>query len=157
VRNGSLVACGLIFLLFCTPLFASPTVRTARDRIVFEPSKVAVTAERADSPEKRARGLMYRTSLGDKEAMIFYFERPAYHSFWMYNTRIPLTVVFLNDGFTIVDIKDMAPCAEKDPGSCPSYAPRSPAKYAIEVNQGFAERYGITIGDRVKVERAFHH
>lgn len=154
MTSGRAVACAVILLLFGVPPFASQAARTAMDRIVFEPSKVSVTAERADSPEKRSRGLMYRTSLGDKEAMIFYFEKAAYHAFWMYNTRIPLTVVFLNDRFTIVDIKDMPPCSEKDPGSCPSYAPQNPARYAIEVNKGFVERYGVKVGDRVKVEKA---
>ena len=100
---------------------------------------------------------MYRTSLGQKEGMIFYFDETAYHPFWMYNTRIPLTVIFLDEGLSIVDIRNMWPCLEKNADLCPVYAPSAPVRYAIEVNQGFVAKYGIKIGDRVTIERVFGH
>lgn len=157
MTKARLTAVVALFLFAFPPiLLASGGSRAKRERIVFEPSGVSVLAEKADSPEKRSRGLMYRSSLGEKEAMIFYFDESAYHAFWMYNTRIPLTVVFLNDGFKIVDIKNMSPCLEKNPNLCPAYAPEGLARYAIEVNRGFVERYGIRTGDHVRIERDRH-
>ncbi len=145
---GSLV---LLLHLTCGPF--SYAAQTAREEIIFRLSGVSVLAEIADSPEKKSRGLMYRTSLGPKEAMIFIYDEPAYHSFWMYNTRIPLTIVFVDKDFTIVDIQDMSPCTEKEPSLCPTYTPKKPAQYAIEVNRGFTAGHGIRVGDRITVVR----
>ena len=120
--------------------------------VIFLPSKIAIKAEVADTDASRARGLMYRTRLGAKEGMIFYFSQTGYHAFYMYNTRIPLTVIFLNESLKIVDIRDMAPCAEKDPVACPVYSPKAACKYAIEVNQEFVPKYGIRVGNLVKIK-----
>ncbi len=92
---------------------------------------------------------MDRFSLGQEEGMIFCFERSGLQSFWMYNTRIPLTIIFLNERLRIVDIQDMAPCLKKNAESCRVYTSRKSAKYAIEVNQGFVSKHGIVLGDCV--------
>jgi uncharacterized membrane protein (UPF0127 family) len=123
-----------------------------RQKITFVPSGASVIAEKADSPEKRTRGLMFRTSLGETEGMIFYFGQPGRHPFWMHNTRIPLTVIFLDDALRIVDMRNMSPCLERDPDRCPIYAPGADAGYAVEVNQGFVGKHRIKIGDHVIIE-----
>jgi len=37
---------------------------------------------------------MGRKQLGDSEGMLFIFETEDYHSFWMKNTLIPLSIAF---------------------------------------------------------------
>jgi uncharacterized protein len=143
----------MLFFIVSAVLASQPS-KTTRQRIVFRPGGVMVLAEKADSPQKRAQGLMNRTSLGQKEGMIFHFEESGYQTFWMYNTRLPLTIIFLNDRLKIVDIQDMQPCAQSNPDLCRTYTSRGAARYAIEVNQGFAEEYGIKIGDQVIIEKA---
>ncbi len=130
------------------PAYQSPT-----DRIVFQPKGTTLMAERADSPELRARGLMFRTSLGKNKGMIFCFDEAALQTFWMYNTKIPLTIIFLNERLEIVDIQDMEPCSHRDAQQCMTYTSRQAAKYAIEVNRGFPKRHGIRIGGQVTIER----
>jgi len=95
---------------------------------------------------------MYRSRLAEKDAMMFYFDETAHQAFWMYHTQIPLTVIFLDEGLRIVDMQNMSPCLAKSPEQCPVYASQNPARYAIEVNQGFVGKYGIKIGDRVTIE-----
>jgi uncharacterized membrane protein (UPF0127 family) len=97
---------------------------------------------------------MGRTSMGELEAMIFSFEESARQTFWMYHTRIPLTVIFLDDGLKIVDIQNMAPCPGEDPGACPVYTSRVNARHAIEVNQGFVEKYRVKFGDYITIRKA---
>jgi uncharacterized membrane protein (UPF0127 family) len=97
---------------------------------------------------------MYRTSLGKREAMLFSFEESARQTFWMYHTRMPLTVIFLDDGLKIVDMQNMAPCPGEDPGACPVYTSRVNARHAIEVNQGFVEKYRIKVGSHVAIGKA---
>jgi len=142
---------GLLSLVFC-PALSLKAAGAVKERITFRPAGVAVIAERADSPEKRERGLMHRTRLAEKDAMVFYFDETARQTFWMYHTLIPLTVIFLDDGLKIVDMQNMSPCFEKDSALCAVYASQSPARFAIEVNQGFVGKYGIKIGDRVTIE-----
>ena len=48
------------------------------------------------TPGERAKGLMFRRSLGYKQGMLFVFEDESIHSFWMKNTFIPLDIIWLN-------------------------------------------------------------
>ena len=146
------IVCGVLVSVLFSPALALEAAGTVKERITFRPAGVSVVAEKADSPLKRERGLMHRTRLGENDAMMFYFDETAHQTFWMYNTLIPLTVIFLDDGLKIVDMQNMSPCLEKNSALCAVYASQSPARYAIEVNQGFVGKYGIKIGDRVTLE-----
>src|SRR5712671_6552489 len=46
---------------------------------------VEVSLEVAATPEERARGLMYRTSLAEGSGMLFVFDEDRNQSFWMKN------------------------------------------------------------------------
>ena len=139
------------FVSFVTPL-AALTSGDSRDRILFRRTATTLLAERADSPEKREKGLMYRSSLAEDEGMIFYFEQSGRQTFWMRNTLIPLTIIFVNEDLTIVDIQDMTPCVGQNAELCRTYTSRNVAKYAIEVNQGYTARHRIAVGDRVTIK-----
>ena len=43
------------------------------------------------------------------EGMLFVFEAPAQQCFWMKNTLLPLSIAFLADDGTVVNIEDMKP------------------------------------------------
>lgn len=141
-----LLAAGLL-VLYSAPLLAAGSL--PRQRITFAQSGFSVLAERADTHTSRSRGLMYRKSLGDSEAMLFCFESTSRQTFWMYHTLVPLTVIFLDETLKIVDMQHMEPCRSNDEAACPVYTSSAPARYAIEVNQDFAGRHRIKIGDRV--------
>src|SRR3989344_7461514 len=72
-----------------------------------------VNVEVSDSPEERARGLMYRESLGENEGMLFIFEDEEIYPFWMKNTLILLDIIWISSDLIIVDIKKVVPCAEE--------------------------------------------
>ena len=105
-------------------------------------------AEIADTPEKWARGLMNVASLPEDSGMLFVFPDSRPRSFWMKGTLIPLDIIFVSEGFRVVDIATLQPCRE-DP--CPSYTSKSPARYVLEANAGYAAENGITEGDPVAV------
>lgn len=103
----------------------------------------ALRAEVVTTPELRARGLMFREKLGKNDGMLFIFDEPGYHSMWMMNTFIPLSVAFLDGEGRILNIEDM------QPKTLDSHVAQGPARYAIETNLGwFAERR-IKAGDKV--------
>jgi uncharacterized protein len=109
--------------------------------------KVKVGVEIADDTSERGLGLMYRTALAEDRGMLFVFPGEERLSFWMKNTLIPLSIAFIDSEGRIVDIQDMKPL-DDDP---PSYVSAKPAKYALEVNQGFFEERGIKVGDRAEL------
>jgi uncharacterized membrane protein (UPF0127 family) len=115
-----------------------------------ESGPVRIRVEVADSPEERARGLMFREDLPPDAGMVFLAEDATSGGFWMKNTRIPLSIAFWDRQQRILAILDMEPCRE-DP--CPVYYPGVSWIAALEVNQGFFDRRGVEVGDRVLLER----
>src|SRR5690606_18487376 len=53
------------------------------------------TVEVVDTPEARAKGLMFRQSLAKDAGMLFDFKQEQQTAFWMQNTFIPLDMVFI--------------------------------------------------------------
>ena len=107
--------------------------------------RVEVEVEIADDDAERQRGLMERTALAENAGMLFVFEREQSLSFWMRNTLIPLSVAYIDSEGRIVDIQDMQPL---DDTSHPS---AEPARYALEVNQGFFAERGVRVGETVEL------
>lgn len=103
-----------------------------------------IWVEVARTPEARAKGLMGRKHLGKDEGMLFVFEEEGYHSFWMKNTLIPLSIAFIDREGRIVKIVDMEPL------SLTSHTPSQPILYALEMNRGWFSRNGVRVGDVVR-------
>lgn len=108
-------------------------------------SLVEISAEIADNMATRMKGLMGRKSMDEDAGMLFVFGTSGRHAFWMFNTSIALDAIFIDENGSVVDIIQMEPCGLNAP-ACPTYTPKADSKYVLEVNQGFSERHGITIG-----------
>ena len=103
-----------------------------------------IKAELADTFASRVQGLMHRQRMGPNAGMLFRFDETAIQCMWMRNTLIPLSVAFLDEAGTIINIADMQPQTED------SHCAVRPARYALEMNRGwFAER-GIKRGARLR-------
>lgn len=102
-----------------------------------------IQAEVADDAQSRQRGLMMRERLGNNEGMLFVFEDSAMHCFWMKNTPLPLSIAFLEDDGTVVNIEDMAPRSEK------THCPKRPIRFALEMEQGWFTHKGVGSGQRI--------
>ena len=102
--------------------------------------------ELAASPQAQARGLMFRTELGDDEAMIFPSEVPGQRSFWMKNTPISLDIIFIGVDGRISNIETAVPYSLE---SVPSVGA---ASAVLEIRGGLAEELGIVAGDKVEWE-----
>jgi uncharacterized membrane protein (UPF0127 family) len=99
--------------------------------------------EVARTPQQRQVGLMGRTRLDDNAGMLFVFEHEGRHCFWMKNTLIPLSVAFLADDGSIVNIADMQPQA------LDLHCSLVPVRHALEVKQGGFSSKGIQPGMRI--------
>lgn len=109
---------------------------------------VLLDAEIADTEETRSYGLMNRTSIPDDYGMVFFVFKETECCFWMEDTLVPLSIAFFDADGTIVDIEDMDPCKVK---SCPLYSSDAPYIGALEVKQGLFEKWGVSVGDRIRV------
>ena len=96
-----------------------------------------IQAEVADTTATRSLGLMRRKSMAQGAGMLFLFDEPAAHCMWMKNTLIPLSVAFIDERGQIVNIADMQPLDET------SHCAARPARYALEMNQGWFKKRGI--------------
>ncbi len=111
-------------------------------------SEAELLVEVADTVEERAQGLMLRESLPEEQGMLFVFEQEVQAAFWMKDTKIPLSIAFVEGEGEIVDIQDMEPLSEE------LHVPDESYLYAVEANQGWFERNGIGVESGVRIARA---
>ncbi|TGG95932.1 DUF192 domain-containing protein [Natronospirillum operosum] len=104
----------------------------------------ALQTELAVTPEQRNTGLMHREHLPPDAAMLFVYAATGQRCFWMHNTLIPLTLAFLADDGTVLQLVDMTPQSRD------VHCSAMPVQYALEVNQGWFEQHGLGLGDRVQ-------
>ena len=118
---------------------AEVTFGTSQVKVGTHPLKVEVAA----ADPQRTQGLMFRKSLGKDDGMLFVFDEIEYHSMWMKNTLIPLSVAFLDSKGEILNILDM------EPQTLDTHMAAGPARYAIETNKGWFAEKKIKPGDKV--------
>ncbi|MEO0077233.1 MAG: DUF192 domain-containing protein, partial [candidate division WOR-3 bacterium] len=70
---------------------------------------IKIKVELANTPEKRALGLMHRKQLDWNSGMLFIFEQEGIYPFWMKFTQIPLSIAFISRDNVILDILEMVP------------------------------------------------
>ncbi len=99
-----------------------------------------IRAEVAAEPRTQMIGLMFRESLAPNHGMLFVYPQKAGHCFWMRNTLIALSIAFIDDDGSIVNIEDMAPKTEN------SHCPKRPVRFALEMEQGWFARRGLAPG-----------
>ncbi len=115
-------------------------------RAVLEIRGIKVEVEVASTPRTTARGLMYRKSMPDDEGMLFVFRKERFLSFYMKNTLIPLSIAFMRDDGTIINIEKMKP---RD--AYTKYWSKEKSRLALEMNQGWFEKNGVGSGNRVVI------
>ena len=103
-----------------------------------------INAELATTPQQREIGLMMRPSMEANDGMLFVFERPGQQCFWMKNTLIPLSVAFLADDGSVVNIDDMKP------QTLDSHCSAKPVRFVLEMNEGWFAKRGIKAGSRLR-------
>ena len=127
------------------PFVAKVALVQQRDACLFLPLVPRRLAEATRSAQEQAKGLMFRTSLGDDEGMIFLRNPPDRASFWMRNTVIPLDIVYVGLDRRIMNIAANAVPYDETP----LYS-AGPTLAVFEINGGLAARLGIKPGDKVE-------
>lgn len=105
-----------------------------------------VAVEIAATEKDRARGLMFRESLGKDTGMLFIYPEPRTLSFWMKNTIIPLSIAFIDSDGNVVNTLEMKPLIE-----VPPYRSTRPCRFALEMAAGWFSEHRVKAGDRVEI------
>jgi uncharacterized membrane protein (UPF0127 family) len=103
-----------------------------------------ISAELAKTPAQREVGLMFRATMGTNDGMLFAFEEPGQQCFWMKNTLLPLSVAFIADDGSVVNIDDMKP------QTLDSHCSTKPVRFVLEMNDGWFAKRGVKAGARFK-------
>lgn len=127
----------------------TPTLRT----IDIELEDRSIIVEVADDPAERTQGLSDRDSLPRDGGMLFVWDQPAEYTLWMKDMRFALDFVWLDEDHRVTAI---TPDVPHQPGASDSelvrYSSGPGAVYAIELNAGSAERFGIETGDQLEFD-----
>jgi uncharacterized membrane protein (UPF0127 family) len=118
-----------------------PSLPTREISVAGDTFQVEVAVTRAE----KARGLMYRESLGERSGMLFQVDPPAAVSFWMKDVRFPLDLLFLDREGCLLGHHDSVPPCTAIP--CPLYSSARPAGWVLELPAGTREGLGLADGD----------
>lgn len=106
---------------------------------------IAFATEIATNDETRSRGLMFRRSMGEREAMLFHWPSPRVVSMWMRNTYLSLDMLFVTADGTVVHVQ-----ADTIPQSLDVLSAGRDVSAVMEVVAGTAAKLGIRPGSRLK-------
>jgi len=112
------------------------------------PNGQTVVAETMLRDVDQMRGMMFRDSLAKDRGMLFVHRKEDNVPYWMYQVRIPLDIIWLDQQRRIVEIAANTPaCTSKSSRDCPSYGGHEKARYVLELAGGGAVLYGLKVGD----------
>jgi uncharacterized membrane protein (UPF0127 family) len=143
----------LASVLFSLLFLAGPS--QASEEVVRLPvEQVIVTTDRGDmafateiatTDETRSRGLMFRRSMGEREAMLFHWPTPRLVSMWMRNTYLSLDMLFVAADGLVVHVQ-----ANTVPQSLDVLSAGREVTGVMELVAGTAAKLGIRPGSRLK-------
>jgi uncharacterized membrane protein (UPF0127 family) len=136
-----------VFALLLLPL-AACSADDGRLVITSATGEHAFAVDVVDTPETRAKGLMFVQSMAPDKGMLFDFKETRPVSFWMRNTFIPLDMIFIREDGVVANIHVNA--VPQDPTSIPS---DGPVRYVLEIIGGRSVELGLKAGDTVQHPR----
>lgn len=101
--------------------------------------------EIADTAEERAKGLMFRETLGSSAGMLFVYDTPQHAVFWMENTPIPLDMIFADSAGRVIHVHSQAQPFDRTPVDG-----GEGVRFVLEINGGLAGRLGIQPGAELR-------
>lgn len=102
-----------------------------------------IYAELVTSKEKMGQGLGGRESICESCGMLFRFNKPGRHAFWMKDMRFPLDILWISNG-KIAYIRKNVPASSDQ-----VMMPPMDADQVLEVNAGSVDRMGLREGDDI--------
>jgi uncharacterized membrane protein (UPF0127 family) len=136
----SIPVAGIALSVFMAAAMAQEGPQPRLETIELTAGMHVIHAELAVTPQQQATGMMFRSEMGANDGMLFVNETAGVRCFWMHNTLLPLTIAFIADDGSIVNLADMAPRSDD------SHCSARPVRYALEMRQGWFAKRGFKAG-----------
>lgn len=139
------------FLLLIAALAPVVTERDDDYATVFLGSR-EFQLEIADTPSERARGLSGRSSIPLDGGILFLFDAPDRHTFWMKGMLFPIDILWVR-GDTVVGVQEhVSPPPPGTPDALiERFLPPEPVDRVIEVRAGTVRELGGGAGQRISI------
>lgn len=105
----------------------------------------------AKTEKEKQIGLSKTEGINENQGMLFVFDTPDYHSFWMKEMKFPIDIIYINGDKVITVIENAKPPTDSG-GSLEIYQPEDKSDKVLEVSAGIAKKYNIKKSTSIKVE-----
>ncbi|MBV8114534.1 MAG: DUF192 domain-containing protein [Silvibacterium sp.] len=117
--------------------------------LVMLPDGSTVHVELAKTEAERNFGLMERTSLPQGRGMLFIHEQPGHYGYWMYDCKIGLDIIWMDQNHRIVEMSPNTPPCKGKSNTCPSYGGHEASVYVLELPVGSIKAHQLAVGQTV--------
>jgi uncharacterized protein len=111
------------------------------------PDGTTVRAEVMIRDTDMMRGMMFRDKFPEGRAMLFIHGKPGKYSYYMFQVKLPLDIVWLDNQRRIVEIAENVPPCTTKASECPNYGGTKEALMVLELPGGYGRKHGIRIGE----------
>lgn len=115
-------------------------------------NKKVFAVEQVTDGKAQQIGLTKYNTLKDDQGMLFIFDKPGNHPFWMRGMKFPIDIVFIS-GDSVVATYENLPAAKTTDPNIPTYGGDVLADKVLEVSAGLVTKYNIKKGDKVTIEK----
>jgi uncharacterized membrane protein (UPF0127 family) len=95
------------------------------------------------------RGMQFRNSIAPDHGMLYAHRIPGKYGYWMYQTLIPLDMIWMDPKNKVVEIVENAPPCKSPASQCPHYGGNEVAQYVLELGAGMVKKYSVKVGDTI--------
>lgn len=114
-------------------------------------NKQTFVVEKITDGKAQQIGLTKYEKIKPEQGMLFVFEKPDYHPFWMRGMKFPIDMIFINDA-TVVGVYENLPAAKDSDPNIPTYGGDVLSDKVLEINAGLVTKYDIKKGDTIAIE-----
>jgi uncharacterized protein len=143
-----LLLAALLSLTSCGP--KANTLDDFPTRPVTLPGGQVIRAETMIQNIDLIRGMMFRTSIAPDHGMLFVHPKAGNYTYWMYQTLIPLDIIWLDQKRNIVEIVENAQPCKTQASKCEQYGGKQISAYVLEIGGGMARKYGLKLGQTLQ-------
>jgi uncharacterized membrane protein (UPF0127 family) len=119
-------------------------------RRVTLPDGTTVQAEVMTQQQDMARGMMFRDTFPEGKGMLFIHGGPGNYSYWMYQVRVPLDIIWMDTSGNVVEmVENAAPCKTRA-SECPNYGGTKQAVVVLELPGGYGRKHGVAVGTKIR-------
>lgn len=132
------------FIILSKPK-ASRCTETYRQDNELKISGQIIPVQTATSATEQSLGLGGRKCIGERQGMLFVFDKSGYYPFWMKDMKFAIDIIWIDSRNNVVDIQQNV-----QPSSYPrTYVNQSPAKKVLEMPAGSVRTMNIISGTHI--------